>query len=41
MAVLIRWIAGCMYQYVEQTSDSVLTEDSWRFVPMYGAEEWQ
>ena len=35
MAVVSRWIAGGMYQCVEQNSGaSVLTEDSWRHVPI-------
>ena len=41
VAVVSRRIAGGMYQCVEQTSGSVLMEDSWRYVPMCGAEEWQ
>ena len=41
MAVISRWIAAGKYQCVEQTSGSVLMEDSWRYVPMCGAEEWQ
>ena len=41
VAVLSRWIAGCMYQYVEQTSDSVLSVDSLRYVPICGADQWQ
>ena len=41
MAMISRWIAGGMYQYVEQNSGSVLSVDSWRYVPMCGAEEWQ
>ena len=38
MVVLSRWIAGGMYQCVEQNSGSIITEDSWRYVPMCGAE---
>ena len=34
VAVFSRWIAGCMYLCVEQNSGSVLTEDSWRYIPM-------
>ena len=41
MAVISRWIAGGMYLGVEQNSGSVLTEDSWRYIPMCGAEQWQ
>ena len=33
MAVFSPRIAGGMYQYVEQTSGSGLTVDSWRYVP--------
>ena len=41
MAVISRWIAGGMYQCVEQYSDSVLSEDSWWYIPMCGADQWQ
>ena len=41
MAVISWWIAGGMYQYVEQTSGRDITVDSWRYVPICGAEQWQ
>ena len=41
MAVISRWIAGGMYQYVKQTSGSGLTVDSWWYIPMCGADQWQ
>ena len=41
MAVVSRWIAGGMYKCVEQNSGSVITVDSWRYVSMCGAEQWQ
>ena len=41
MAVISRWIAGGMYQYVEQNSGSDITVGSWRYIPMCGAEQWQ
>ena len=41
MAVLSRWIAGGMNLCVEQNSGSDITVDSWGYVPMCGAEQWQ
>ena len=41
MAVFSRRIAGGMYQCVEQNSGSNITVNSWRFVPICGAEQWQ
>ena len=41
MTVISRWIAEGMYQYVEQNSGSDITVDSWRYVPICGAEQWQ
>ena len=41
MAGISRWIAGGMYQCVEQNSGSVLMEDSWWYIPECGAEQWQ
>ena len=41
MAVLSRKIAGGKYQCMEQNSGSVITEDSWRYVSICGAEQWQ
>ena len=41
LAVFSRKIAGGMYQCMKQTSGSGLTVDSWRYVPMCGADQWQ
>ena len=41
MAVVSRWIAGGMYQCVEHTSGSDITVDSWRYVSICGADQWQ
>ena len=41
VAVVSRWVAGGMYQCLEQNSGSDITVDSWRYVPMFGAEQWQ
>ena len=41
MAVISRWIAGCRYQYVGQNSGSGLTVNSWMYVSMCEAEQWQ
>ena len=41
MAVFSRRIAGGIYLCVEQNSGSDITVDSWRYVPMCGAEQWQ
>ena len=41
VAVVSLWIAGGMYQCVEQTSVIDITVDSWRYVPICGADQWQ
>ena len=41
MAVLSRRIAGGMYQCVEQNCDNDITVDSWRYVAMCEADQWQ
>ena len=41
MAVISRWIAAVKYQYVEQNSGSVVSVDSWRYIPMCGTDQWQ
>ena len=41
MVVFSRWTAGGMYLCVEQNSGSGLTVNSWRYVSMCGAEQWQ
>ena len=41
MAMFLRRIAGGMYQCVNQKSGSDITVDSWRYVPICGAEQWQ